>query len=137
MGFEPTASTMRMWRAPSCANAPYCTLYHRFSEKESKNFQCLKYKVIAGREIVSPVLYYCYGQTRTRKVCVAIQKTDCLMDSGSCYGGIEKGAVGFGRGKRVWEDTKKSGSMGGNNLWQLDPGRRSAGGPNISGVRIS
>ena len=49
MGFEPTASTMRMWRAPSCANAPYFTLYHRFSEKESKNFQCLKYKVIAGR----------------------------------------------------------------------------------------
>ena len=22
MGFEPTASTMRMWRAPNCANAP-------------------------------------------------------------------------------------------------------------------
>ena len=22
IGFEPTASTMRMWRAPSCANAP-------------------------------------------------------------------------------------------------------------------
>ena len=23
MGFEPTASTMRMLRAPNCANAPY------------------------------------------------------------------------------------------------------------------
>ena len=22
MGFEPTTSTMRMWRAPNCANAP-------------------------------------------------------------------------------------------------------------------
>ena len=22
IGFEPTASTMRMWRAPNCANAP-------------------------------------------------------------------------------------------------------------------
>ena len=22
-GFEPVTSTMRMWRAPSCANAPY------------------------------------------------------------------------------------------------------------------
>lgn len=23
IGFEPTASTMRMWRASNCANAPY------------------------------------------------------------------------------------------------------------------
>lgn len=22
-GFEPVASTMRMWRAPNCANTPY------------------------------------------------------------------------------------------------------------------
>ena len=27
MGFEPTASTMRMWRAPNCANAPSHLLY--------------------------------------------------------------------------------------------------------------
>ena len=27
MGFEPTASTMRMWRAPNCANAPYLRFF--------------------------------------------------------------------------------------------------------------
>ena len=26
-GFEPVASTMRMWRAPSCANTPSLKLY--------------------------------------------------------------------------------------------------------------
>ena len=25
-GFEPVASTMRMWRAPNCANTPFLTL---------------------------------------------------------------------------------------------------------------
>lgn len=40
MGFEPTASTMRMLRAPNCANAPYRVVYH-FSGKNqpfSKDF---------------------------------------------------------------------------------------------------
>ena len=26
-GFEPVASTMRMWRAPNCANTPYSIIW--------------------------------------------------------------------------------------------------------------
>ena len=41
IGFEPTASTMRMWRAPSCANAPNTVIILQRSLKVNEKIKCL------------------------------------------------------------------------------------------------
>ena len=40
MGLEPTTSTLPVWRAPNCANAPkqmiYCRIYYNMTDREIK-----------------------------------------------------------------------------------------------------
>ncbi len=40
-GLEPVASTLPVWRAPSCANAPLGTVYHTYSKKNNEKFYFL------------------------------------------------------------------------------------------------
>lgn len=44
-GFEPVASTMRMWRAPNCANTPYenyITKEQNFKYVFRRKLYCIK-----------------------------------------------------------------------------------------------
>lgn len=43
-GFEPVTSTMRMLRAPNCANAPQKILYHTIYINVHKNFKKIFFK---------------------------------------------------------------------------------------------
>ena len=38
-GFEPVTSTLPVWRAPNCANAPHQKKYTTFSAKSKRKFE--------------------------------------------------------------------------------------------------